>query len=63
MAVTVPVGHVSNLATEDSGLALQGQLRSLQQLICELLLKNQELRWALMKMKECELGNDQRREP
>jgi len=66
-AVAVPAGHVSNLAAEDSTKKLeigmsnpsydsheewQSRLRSLQQWICELLIKNQQLRLALMEMKE-----------
>jgi hypothetical protein len=51
-AAAVPVSRVSNLATEDSHEEWQSRFRSLQQLICELLIKNQQLRWALMEMKE-----------
>jgi hypothetical protein len=51
-AAAVPVGRGSNLATEDSQEEWQSRLRSMQQLICELLVKNQQLRWALMEMKE-----------
>jgi hypothetical protein len=50
--VAVPVGCVSNLATENSHE--EWQSRHLQQWICELLIKNQQLRWALMEMKEME---------
>jgi hypothetical protein len=53
-AVEVPVGRVSNFATDNPHEEWQSQLRSLQQWICELLIKNQELRWALMEMKERE---------
>jgi hypothetical protein len=53
-AAAVPTGLVSNLAS----LALQDdwerQLHSLRQLICELLVKNQRLRWALFQKKEHE---------
>jgi hypothetical protein len=42
--IAVPVGRVSNLATEDSHEEWQSRLRSLQQWICELLIKNQQLR-------------------
>jgi hypothetical protein len=52
--VAVPAGRVSNLATEDSPEERQSQLRSLQQWICELLIKNQQLRSAIMEMKELE---------
>jgi hypothetical protein len=52
--VAAPVGRVSNLAREDSHEEWQSRLRSLQQLICELLIKNQQLRWALIDMKELE---------
>jgi hypothetical protein len=51
MAVAVPGGHVSNFVTEDSHEEWQSRIRSMQQLICELLVKNQQLRWALMEMK------------
>jgi len=53
-AVAVPVDRVSNLATEDSREEWQTRLPGLQQWICELLIKNQQLRWALMEMKELE---------
>jgi hypothetical protein len=61
MAVAVPVGRVSNFATEDSLEEWQNRLRSLQLLICELLVKNQQLRWALREMKELELRDDEDR--
>jgi hypothetical protein len=48
----VPVGRVSTLAMEDSHEEWQSRLRSPQQLICELLIKNQQLRWALTEMKK-----------
>jgi hypothetical protein len=47
----VPVGRSAGFATDDSHEEWQKQLRSLQELICELLVKNQKLRWALMEMK------------
>jgi hypothetical protein len=50
-AVTVPLGGVSHAATEDSQEEWQSRLRSLEQWVCELLVKNQQLRWALMEMK------------
>ena len=53
MAVAAPVGH-STFATEDSHEEWQSRIRSMQQLICELLVKNQQLRWALMEMKALE---------
>jgi hypothetical protein len=52
MAVAVPVGRVPNFATEDSHEEWRSRIRSMQQLICELLVKNQQLRWTLMEMKE-----------
>jgi hypothetical protein len=52
MAVAVPVRHVSKVATEDSHEEWQSRIRGMQQLVCELLVKNQQLRWALMEMKE-----------
>jgi hypothetical protein len=48
--VAVPLGRVSNPATEDS----HEEWQSLQQWICELLIKNQQLRWELMEMKKLE---------
>jgi hypothetical protein len=48
--VTVPVDRVRNPAAEDSQEEWQTRLRSLEQWICELLIKNQQLRWALMEM-------------
>jgi hypothetical protein len=53
-AVAARVGRSSNLATEDPHEEWQNRLRSLEQLICELLIKNQQLRWALMEMKKLE---------
>jgi hypothetical protein len=53
-AVAIPVNRVSNLATDDSREEWQSRLQSLQQWICELLIKNQQLRWALMEMKGLE---------
>jgi hypothetical protein len=52
--VATQVGHISNFVTEDSLEEWQSLLRSLQQWICELLIKNQQLRLALMEMKELE---------
>jgi hypothetical protein len=49
---TVPVDRVRNLAAEDSQEEWQTRLRSLEQWICELLIKNQQLRWALMEMEQ-----------
>lgn len=60
-AVAVPVGHLSNLASEDLHEEWQSQLRSLQKWICELLIKNQQLRLALMEMKELEPRENKRR--
>jgi hypothetical protein len=56
--VAVPVGRVPNLATEDSPEEWQSRLRSLQQWICELLIKNQQLRWILMEMEELDPRGD-----
>ena len=50
--VTVSVDRVLNPAAEDSQEEWQTQLRSLEQWICELLIKNQQLRWALMEMEQ-----------
>jgi hypothetical protein len=50
--VTVPVDRVRNPAVEDSQEEWQTRLRSLEQWICELLIKNQQLRWALMEMEQ-----------
>jgi hypothetical protein len=52
--VAAPAGRVSALAMEDSHEEWQSRLRSLQQLICDLLIKNQQLRWALTEMEELE---------
>ena len=54
-AAAVALGRVSNLAAEALHHDWEGQVQSLRQLICELLVKNQQLRWALMEMKEHEL--------
>jgi hypothetical protein len=54
-AAAVPLGRASNLAAEAFHDEWEGQVQSLRQLICELLVKNQQLRWALMEMKEHEL--------
>jgi hypothetical protein len=50
--VTVTVDRVRNPAAEDSQEEWQTRLRSLEQWICELLIKNQQLRWALMEMEQ-----------
>jgi hypothetical protein len=50
--VTVAVDRVRNPAAEDSQDEWQTRLRSLEQWICELLIKNQQLRWALMEMEQ-----------
>jgi hypothetical protein len=60
-AVAFPVDRVSNLAREDSPEEWQSWLLSLQQRICELLIKNQQLRWALMEMKKLEPGETEGR--
>jgi hypothetical protein len=44
--------RVRNPAAEDSQEEWQTRLRSLEQWICELLIKNQQLRWALMEMEQ-----------
>jgi hypothetical protein len=49
--VTVPVDRVRNPAAEDLQ-EWQTRLQSLEQWICELLIKNQQLRWALMEMEQ-----------
>jgi hypothetical protein len=55
-AVTLPVDRVSNFARDSSHEEWQSRLRTLQQCICELLIKNQQLRWALIEMKELAPG-------
>jgi hypothetical protein len=52
IVAAVPAARVSNLATEDSPEEWHSRLRSLQRWICELLIKNQQLRCALMEMKD-----------
>ena len=54
-AAAVPLGRVSNLAAEAVHDDWERQVQSLLQLIGELLVKNQQLRWALMEMKAHEL--------
>ena len=54
-ATAVPLGRVSSLAAETLHADWERQVQSLRQLICELLVKNQQLRWALMEMKAHEL--------
>jgi hypothetical protein len=56
IAAAVPLGRVSNLAAEALHDDWERQVQSLRQLICELLVKNQQLRWALTEMREHELG-------
>jgi hypothetical protein len=56
--VTVLVDRVRNPAAEDSQEEWQTQLRSLEQWICELLIKNQQLRWALMEMEQLKLTSN-----
>lgn len=56
IAAAVPPGRVSNLATEALHDDWEHQVQSLRQLICELLVKNQQLRWALTEMREHELS-------
>lgn len=53
-AATVPLGRVSSLAVGALHDDWERQVQNLRQLICELLVKNQQLRWALMEMKEHE---------
>ena len=50
--VTVAVDRAGNPAAEGSQEEWQTRLRSLEQWICELLIKNQQLRWALMEMEQ-----------
>jgi hypothetical protein len=52
----VPLGRVSNLAAEALHDDWERLVQSLRQLICELLVKNQQLRWALTEMREHELN-------
>jgi hypothetical protein len=52
--VAIPVDHFSLLGTEDSFEEWQNQLRGLQQWLCELLIVNQQLRWALKDVKRLE---------
>jgi len=52
--VAIPVDCFSPLGTEDSLGEWQSQLRGLQQWLCELLIVNQQLRWALKDMKQLE---------
>jgi hypothetical protein len=54
-AAAVSLGRISNLAAEALHDDSERQVQSLCQLICELLVKNQQLRWALMETKEHEL--------
>lgn len=56
IAAAVPLGRVSNLAGEALHDDWERQVQNLRQLICELLVKNQQLRWALMEMREHELS-------
>jgi hypothetical protein len=53
-AVAISVDRVSNIAPEDSHEVWQSRLQSLQQCICELLIKNQQLRCAFMETRERE---------
>ena len=50
--VAVPVDRIRNPAAEGSQEEWQTRLRSLEQWICELLIKNQQLRWSLMEMEQ-----------
>jgi hypothetical protein len=50
-----PVNSVKHNAAEVLHDDWERQVQSLRQLICELLVKNQQLRWALREMKEHEL--------
>jgi hypothetical protein len=52
--VAIPVDRFSPLGTGDSLEEWQSQLRGLQQWLCELLIVNQQLRWALKDMKQLE---------
>ena len=52
--VAIPVDRFSTLGTKDSLEEWQSQLRGLQQWLCELLIVNQQLRWALKDMKQVE---------
>ena len=55
-AVSVPLSCVSNLAAEALHDDWERQALCLRQLVCELLVKNQQLRWALKEMREHELN-------
>jgi hypothetical protein len=59
MTIGVPVGRIVDSASEDSHEEWRGQVRRLQQLVCDLLVENQQLRWALMEMKEHELRDNE----
>jgi len=52
--VAISIDRVSTLGTEDSLEEWRSQMRSLQQWLCELLIVNQQLRWALMEIKQLE---------
>jgi hypothetical protein len=46
---------------EEAGDVLERRLRNPQQWICELLLKNQQPRWAFIEMKELDPRENERR--
>jgi hypothetical protein len=52
--LAISADRFSPLGTEDSLEEWQSQLQSLQQWLCELLIVNQQLRWALKDMKQLE---------
>jgi hypothetical protein len=61
-AAPVPLGRVFNPAVDDSQEEWQSRLRGLEQWICELLIRNQQLRWALMEMKQVESMSDAKKQ-
>lgn len=58
MAIAVSDRRLSD-AIEDSHEEWPMMLRCLQQMICELLVMNQQLRWALMEVKEREPSDNE----
>jgi hypothetical protein len=59
MSAAASVHLVFSFAAQESHEEWQSQLQSLQQLICELLVKNQQLRSALMEAKELEVRDSE----
>ena len=52
-----PAGFIPDMLMDNPRQEWQDELRSLQQWVCELLIKNQQLRMALMEMKAKEPGS------